>query len=480
MSEERSQRSVASSAQHRQEAEVVATEERERAATRLTMAELAAARAEVEAAAAADAARAAAAELEALRASSTGSSVSTDDDRDNEFKLAREAAREQAAQWAAAHPQGRRGGSPDRRGHADGWVDGDRSLYRRCGSPSPDRYHGHHGIQAIVRDVDPGGGWPTLTKTNYVEWAAVMRVRLQVRHMREAVRYGDVDYYEDRRALDALIAVVPSEMQFSLSMKRTAKEAWDAIAAARIGSDRARKTTLQALRKEWKNLAFKPGEDVDDFALRLNTLQQKMVQFGDDTYDEERAIEKLFRCIPKKYKQIARSIESLLDLSAMSIEEAIGHLKVVDGDEPPLSGPITVGGSYISLGNSGRPVRVTGRRGSPLPRRAATSGTSRVEAPLAAPPATRSRHETTPATTVASLVIGARSVDSHDATRPTSHRWRSQLCSWHTQASSYLQRHRPQRLSSNLMSRENTPSSATAPAATKLTGGASTPAPPIT
>jgi hypothetical protein len=70
-----------------------------------------------------------------------------------------------------------------------------------------------------------------------------------------------------------------------------------------------------------------------------------MVQFSDDTYGEERAVEKLFRCIPEKYKQIARSIESLLDLSTMSIEEAIGHLKVIDGDEPqPLSGPITVSG----------------------------------------------------------------------------------------------------------------------------------------
>jgi hypothetical protein len=58
-----------------------------------------------------------------------------------------------------------------------------------------------------------------------------------------------------------------------------------------------------------------------------------MVQFGDDTYDEERAVEKFFRCILEKYKQIARSIESLLDLSTMSI------------DEPqPLSGPITVDG----------------------------------------------------------------------------------------------------------------------------------------
>jgi hypothetical protein len=74
------------------------TEERERAAaetaatavraTRLAMAELAAVRAEVEAAAMADAARVAVVELKALRASSTGSSVSADDDRDNEFKLA--------------------------------------------------------------------------------------------------------------------------------------------------------------------------------------------------------------------------------------------------------------------------------------------------------------------------------------------------------------------------------------------------------
>jgi hypothetical protein len=58
---------------------------------RLVMVELAAARVEVEAAAAA-------AELEAMHASSTGSSVSADDKRDNELKLAREAAREQAAQ----------------------------------------------------------------------------------------------------------------------------------------------------------------------------------------------------------------------------------------------------------------------------------------------------------------------------------------------------------------------------------------------
>jgi hypothetical protein len=171
MSERQSQRSVALSAQHRREAEVVTAEQRELAAAettataarvaRLAMEELAAAMAAV------DAAHAAVAELKALHASSTDSSVSADDDKDNELKLVREAAWEQAVQWVAAQPQGRRGGSPDggergggapgrgarggggnpdRHGRVGSWVDRDRGLYKRRSSPSPDRNHGHHGI----------------------------------------------------------------------------------------------------------------------------------------------------------------------------------------------------------------------------------------------------------------------------------------------------------------------------------------------
>jgi hypothetical protein len=102
--------------QHRQEGKVATVKERERAAAeitvttaraaRLAMAELAAARVEVEAAVAVNAARAAATELETLHSISSSSSVSADDGTDDEVKLAREAAREQAAQWAAAHPKG--------------------------------------------------------------------------------------------------------------------------------------------------------------------------------------------------------------------------------------------------------------------------------------------------------------------------------------------------------------------------------------
>ena len=59
----------------------------------------------------------------------------------------------------------------------------------------------------MVRDIGPGGGWPTLTKTNYIEWAIAMRVRVQVQHMWEVVRYSDFGYDENRRVL------VPSSLQ---------------------------------------------------------------------------------------------------------------------------------------------------------------------------------------------------------------------------------------------------------------------------
>jgi hypothetical protein len=187
-----------------------------------------------------------------------------------------------------------------------------------------------------------------------------------------------------------------------------------------------------------------------------------------------RAVEKLFCCIPENYRQIARSIESLLDLSTMSIKEAIGHLKVVDDDESQsLSEPITIGGKLHLAREQWEVCQGDGKKGGSLPRWVAASVASHarrveaprprredvprvapMEAPTATLPATRSWHEMTPAATVASLAIVPRSVDSHDAARPTSHRWRrrSRLCSWHTQASSNLQRHRPLWLYFTLMS----------------------------
>ena len=78
-----------------------------------------------------------------------------------------------------------------------------------------------------------------------------------------------------------------------LADKASAKEAWDSIATTRIDVDRVRRVMLQRLRKDWENLAFRPSEQIEDFALRLFALKQQMAHHGDTDLTEERAVEKL-------------------------------------------------------------------------------------------------------------------------------------------------------------------------------------------
>ena len=52
-----------------------------------------------------------------------------------------------------------------------------------------------------------------------------------------------------------------------------------------------------------------------------------------DPIDDKKVILKYLRVVPKQYKQMARSIESLLDLNTMSIEELTGRLKVCEEDD---------------------------------------------------------------------------------------------------------------------------------------------------
>ena len=59
---------------------------------------------------------------------------------------------------------------------------------------------------------------------------------------------------------------MPSKYREPLELKSSTKEAWEAIAAMRVGSDRAKKVTAQLLKQEYANLKFKDGETVENFS----------------------------------------------------------------------------------------------------------------------------------------------------------------------------------------------------------------------
>ena len=96
-----------------------------------------------------------------------------------------------------------------------------------------------------------------------------------------------------------------------------------------IGSDRAKKATAQLLKQEYANLKFKDGESVEDLSLYLQMLINKL-RSHDVTINEEEVVSTYLHSMPAKYIQIALSIEMMLDLSTLTIEDVTGRLWAVD------------------------------------------------------------------------------------------------------------------------------------------------------
>ena len=71
--------------------------------------------------------------------------------------------------------------------------------------------------------------------------AAQPRPEVIVRTVREVS--GTDNEEDDMSALEAILAAVPAKYREPLGAKSSAKEAWEAIAAMSVGSDRAKKAT---------------------------------------------------------------------------------------------------------------------------------------------------------------------------------------------------------------------------------------------
>lgn len=168
-----------------------------------------------------------------------------------------------------------------------------------------------------------------LTRTNYSDWALVMRVQLQGQGRWEVVEHGVGEYHDDREALGAILRAVPPEMLRTLAVKSTAKEAWDTLKTLRLGSERVREARTQTRRTEFENIKFKEGEKVEQFAMRLTGIMHDLEVLGDDV-TEHKAVLKFLRVVPKRFKQLAHSITQLLDLKNMTVEELTGRFLAVE------------------------------------------------------------------------------------------------------------------------------------------------------
>jgi hypothetical protein len=75
----------------------------------------------------------------------------------------------------------------------------------------------------------------------------------------------------------------------------------------------------QHIRRQFESIAFHDGESVNDFSLHLMKMVHELEILGDP--NESWKVAAKYLCIvPKWFTPVAISIESLLDISTLSIE----------------------------------------------------------------------------------------------------------------------------------------------------------------
>jgi hypothetical protein len=193
-------------------------------------------------------------------------------------------------------------------------------------------------IQRVIREVDGGTSYPALTKTNYSDWALLMKVKLKARTLWSIIEGSSADQQEDMMVFDALCGVVPPEILPMIAKKDMAKEAWDVIAIMRVGDDRVKKVMMQQLRWKFDLTTFDDGDTIEDYALCLSGMAAHLAMLGEEVKDSE-IIVKMLRSLPPPFKQITIAIKILLDVLTMSVVDLMRQLQEVEEafEEPPTS-----------------------------------------------------------------------------------------------------------------------------------------------
>lgn len=201
--------------------------------------------------------------------------------------------------------------------------------------------------EAKSRDGTVALTYPMLTKSNYTAWSMKMRAFMQAHGIWEAIEPIDpkskVDEKKDKVALAAIYQAIPEDVLLSVADKKAAKEAWEAIKTMRLGAERARQARVQTLKIEFETMKMTEAESIEDFSLKLSGLVTNMRALG-ETVQENYVVKKLLRAVPARFLQITSAMEQFGKVDEMSLEEAVGSLKVhdekVNGQEEKATGQL--------------------------------------------------------------------------------------------------------------------------------------------
>jgi hypothetical protein len=145
----------------------------------------------------------------------------------------------------------------------------------------------------------------------------------------EALNKGADDYRDNRHTLAELLQAVPSEMQARLAVKEMAKEAWEVIHSIWASADKVKEANAEKLCREFDDISFKSDKCVEEFGKHISSPANQLRSLRDEI-PNKKVVKKMLQSMLDHLEQATTTMETVLDLDALSIEEAAGHLHVVE------------------------------------------------------------------------------------------------------------------------------------------------------
>ncbi|KAC9456363.1 hypothetical protein E3N88_45805 [Mikania micrantha] len=172
---------------------------------------------------------------------------------------------------------------------------------------------------------------PMLNATNYTIWSIRIKTILKANGLWDMIEPSantQTDEKKDMTATAYLFQALPEEMIIQIANCKSAKKIWDALKTRNVGVDRVQKARLQTLKTEFEMLKMEE-DSIDSFTAKLNGIVTKASNLG-TIYDQPTLVRKLLSSVPKKFVQIAATIEQFTDLEVTTLDEIIGRLKAFE------------------------------------------------------------------------------------------------------------------------------------------------------
>jgi len=107
---------------------------------------------------------------------------------------------------------------------------------------------------------------------------------------------------------------------------KTAKEAWNILKLSYKGVEKAQKSKLQSLQKEYERYEISSSESAEQYFSHVTSLVNKMRVYREDI-PESKVVEKILRTLPIKFNHVVTIIIKSHDIDTMTVVELQGSIE---------------------------------------------------------------------------------------------------------------------------------------------------------